>query len=260
MALKVYSVFYYGHVIDNTNNVINFKEGAGPEKTAILPVGAYTLTKFVQVIVNALNAASLLTWSGSVNRTTGVITITSSSSASLLLLSGSAAVYAPYLIMGFNQADINNTTTFVGSTRSGFSYSPQFPLQDYKGKNENKKLVNAVVSKSATGDKISVQKFGEERFIKCNIKNITNQPTSGVLRNDPKAKENVSAFMEYCIEKRPIEFMEDENIRSAFDKVYLQSSAANQDGTQYELTEYTDRNLPEFFETGLLTFKIIGVE
>lgn len=260
MALKSHSVFYYGHVIDSTNNIINFREGAGIEKTATLPVGAYTLTKFVAVITAALNGASLLTWSGSVSRTTGIITITSSSSASLLLGSGSAAVFAPYELMGFNAADIVNTTLFVGSYRSGFSYSPQFPLQDYKGKNQNKKLVNAVVSKSATGDKISVQKFGEERFIKCNIKNITNRPTTGTLRGDPKAVENVTAFLEYCIEKRPIEFMEDENILSVFDKVYLQSTPQSSDGTQYELTEYIDRNLPEYFESGLLTFKIIGVE
>lgn len=260
MALKVHSVFYYGHVIDSTNNIINFKEGVGAEKTATLPVGAYTLTKFLEIILSALNGASAFTWTGSVDRTTGIITLNSSSSASLLFGTGTSATYAPYVLMGFTGTDKNNLTTFVGTSRSGSIYAPQFPLQDYKGKNENKKLINAVVSMSATGDKISVQKFGEERFIKCNIKNITNYGSTGVLRNDPEAVANATAFMEYAIEKRPLEFMADENNRSAFDKVYLQSTTQSPDGTAYELMEYVDRNLPEFFETGLLTFKIIGVE
>lgn len=260
MALKVYSQFYYGHIIDDTNNIINFKEGMGPEKSATLPVGSYTLTKFVEVITLALNGASLLDWTGSVDRTTGIITFTSSATASLLLQTGSQAVFSPYVLLGFMQSDILNTTTFTGSYRSGYVYSPEFPLQDYKSKTENKKLVNAVVSKSATGDKISVQKFGEERFIRANIKYISNNPTSGVLKFNSTAKEEAQTFLEYIIEKHPIEFMEDDQDPNTFDKVYLQSTPQSTDGTQYELTEYVDRSLPGFYESGLLTFKIINTE
>ena len=60
MALKTHSLFFYGHKIDENNNFINFKDGAGPELTAEVPVGSYTFTKFLEVIVNVLNGASAL--------------------------------------------------------------------------------------------------------------------------------------------------------------------------------------------------------
>lgn len=260
MALKKHSVFYYGHKIDENNNLINFKEGVGAEKTAEVPVGSYTLTKFLQVITAALNAASSLDWTYSVNRTTRIVTFNSSGTASLLFGTGSNALNSPFALLGFNAADYNNLTSFVGALPSGSEYRPQFPLQDYKGKDQNKKLVNAVVTKSASGDKVSVQSFGTERFIKMNIKNITNQPTAGLLRNNPNAVEEIKTFMDYAVEKNPIEFMEDENDLATFDRVYLESTQADFNGTSYELIEYFDRNLPEYFETGLLNFKVINIE
>lgn len=260
MALKTHSAFYYGHIIDENNNLINFKEGAGPEKTAEIPTGSYTLTKFVEVIVAALNAASSLEWSGSLNRTTGVITLTADGTASLLLLSGTNYLNTPDLLLGMNKVDRLNQTTFVGDFRSGYEYLPQFPLQDYLSKDRNKKLVNPVVSKSASGDTVSVQSFGIEHYIKFNIKWITNNPTDGLLRNDDSAVENVEQFLNYIVEKHPIEFMENETDRNIFDKVYLDSTEAESSGTGYNLKEYTDKDLPEFFESGLLSFRVINKE
>lgn len=260
MALATHSLFYYGHKIDENNNLINFKEGAGPELVAQVPVGSYTLTKFLQVIVAAMNAASSLDWVGSINRSTRIITLTSSGTSSILFGTGSTALNSPASLLGFPSTDILNATSFVGSSGSGFSYAPQFPIQSYTGKNKNKKLVNAVVTKSASGDSVSVQSFGSERFIKGNIKYITNQPTDGLLRANSQAVEEAQSFMDYIIEKNPIEFMENEADPDTFDRVYLNSTDDGQDGTSYELTEYVDRNLPEYFETGLLTFKVINLE
>lgn len=260
MALSSHSLFFYGHKIDENNNLINFKEGAGPELLAEIPVGSYTLTKFLEVIVASLNAASSLDWIGVVNRSTRIITLTSSGTASLLFGTGSTALNSPASLLGFPAADILNMTSFVGSSGSGFSYSPQFPIQSYVGKNRNKRLVNAVVTKSASGDSVSVQSFGTERFIKGNIKYITNQPTDGILRRNVNGVEDAQDFMDYVIEKNPIEFMEDENVPDTFDRVYLDSTDSQQDGTSYELSEYFDRNLPEYFETGVLTFKVINLE
>lgn len=260
MALKVHSVFFYGHKVDENNNLINFKEGAGPEKTAEIPVGSYTMTKFLDVVTASLNAASSLDWTYSVDRTTRIVTFTSSGPASLLFGTGSVYLNSPATLLGFPQTDILNATSFVGSSGTGYEYRPQFPLQSYVPKNQNKKLVNAVVSKSASGDAVSVQSFGIDRLIKGNIRFITNQPTDGVLRNNPNAVEDAQAFMDYIVEKNPIEFMEDENEPDTFDRVYLESAGMGGDGTSYELIEYVDRNLPEFFETGLLTFKVINIE
>lgn len=260
MALASHSVFFYGHKIDENNNLINFKEGAGPEKTASVPVGSYTLTKFVDVVVAALNAASSLDWTGTLDRSTRILTLVSSGSASLLFSTGANALNSPASLMGFPATDILASTSFVGSFGSGSEFRPQFPLQSYIGKNKNKKLVNAVVTKSASGDNVSVQSFGTERLIKFNIRYITNQPTDGKLRNNPNAIAEAQTFMDYVVEKNPIEFMEDENAPEVFDRVYFETGGIGGDGTSYELVEYVDRNLPEFYETGLLTFKVINIE
>lgn len=260
MALSVHSVFFYGHKVDENNNLINFKDGAGPELIAEIPVGSYTLTKFLSTIVASLNAASSLDWTGSVDRTTRIVTLTASGSASLLFGTGSTYLNSPATLLGFPQTDILSATSFVGSSGTGSEYRPQFPLQSYTGKNRNKKLVNAVVTKSASGDNVSVQSFGIDRMIKGNIKFITNQPTDGILRNNPNAVEEVQNFMDYIVEKNPIEFMEDESDPDTFDRVYLDSAGMGMDGTSYELIEYVDRNLPEYFETGVLTFKVINIE
>lgn len=259
MAISSHSLFYYGHVVTGDNNLIPFKEGAGPEKIAELPVGSYTLSRFVEIIVAALNAASSLDWGGTVNRSTRVINLTSSGPASLLFGTGSVNANTPAALAGFNATDKLNLTSFFGDFASGYSYSPQFPLQSYLPKTANKKMVNAVVTKSATGDSVSVQSFGIDRFIKGNIKFITNQPTEGVLRNNPNALEEIKDFMDFIVEKNPIEFMEDENDPDSYDPVYLESTQTDANGTSYELTEYVDRNLPEYFETGLLTFKVINL-
>lgn len=261
MALKGHSLFYYGHKVDETNNKINFTDiTLGPELVAEIPVGSYTLTKFLQVVANALNVISANDWTVTVDRTTRLVTLTSSVASDLLFLTGSNALNSPFSLLGFTQSDFLNQTSFVATLPSGQSYSPQFPLQSYKSKEQNKKLVNAVVSKSATGDSVSVQSFGVDRFIKLNIKYATNNPTEGLLRNNPNAVEELEAFMDYVIEKAPIEFIENELDPDTFDKVYLESAPGSQDGTGYELIEFFDRGLPEFFETGVLTFKLINVE
>lgn len=261
MALKNHSVFYYGHKIDETNNLIDFADSAGgPEITAEVPVGSYTLTKFLDVIVNAINAASALTWDYTIDRETRIVTFTSSGPADILFGTGTNALNSPAALLGFPASDILNDTSFVGTDPSGYEWKPQFPLQDYRGKDKNKKLVNAVVTESASGDSVSVQSFGVEHTIKMNAKYITNQPTEGLLRYDVAGVENATAFMDYVIDKNPVEFMEDETDRDTFERVFLKSSGTDGTGTSYELTEYVDRNLPEYFETGLLTFKVINLE
>jgi len=261
MALKYHSVFYYGHKVDENNNIIDFADSpGGTELFAEIPVGSYTLTKYLEVFIGALNAASSLTWSASVDRITRIVTIESSAPADLLFGTGVNNTTSPASLLGFDQADMTNQTTFVGSFGSGFEWRPKFPLQDYKGKDKNKKLVNAVVNKSASGDNVSVQSFGVDRFIKMNAKWITNRSTDGILRPGETAVEEAIAFMDYAVEKHPMEFMENEDLRDTFDKVYLESTGQGGDGTMYELMEYVGQNLPEYFETGILTFKVINLE
>ena len=260
MALSSHSVFYFGHEVTDANNLIPFKDGTSAEKIAQVPVGFYTLTKFVEVVVASLNAASSLAWSYNIDRNTRRVTLQASGPASLLFSSGSVGLNSPYALLGFNREDYILQTLFAAESASGKEYTPQFPLQDYSPKEKNKELVGAVVSKSATGDTVSVQSFGVNRYIKLNIKFITNTPTTGVLRYDFNAIEKAVEFMDFIVNKAPIEFMADENDRATFDRAYLESTPQSPNGTEYELKEYYDRGLPDFYETGLLTFKVINKE
>lgn len=260
MAIKNHSVFYFGHEVTDANNLIPFKDGTSAEKIAQVPVGFYTFTKFVEVVVASLNAASTLEWTYTIDRNTRKVVLQSSGFASLLFASGSVGLNSPYELLGFNREDYVLQSIFIAENASGKEYRPQFPLQDYSPKEKNKELVSAVVSKSATGDTVSVQSFGVNRYIKFNIKYITNTSTAGVLRYDFSAVEKATEFMDYIINKAPIEFMESELDLSVFDKVYLEATSESPNGTEYMLKEYYDRGLPDFYETGLLTFKVINKE
>jgi hypothetical protein len=263
MALGTHSVFFYGYQITDDNRYICFKEGAGAEKLAILPIGTFSLSKLLEVVASALNTASTLSWSVSLNRSTRVFTINVDSTASILWLTGASADKGAHTLLGFAQADQNNLLSFVGSVGSGKAYTPQYKLQDYKDKTEKQKLINATINKSASKNVVSVQHFGVESFYVFNIKYITNRDVSGsdaFLRTNSKAVEEAKDFLQWITQKYLIEFMPDENDLDTFDKIYLDSSAQDNDGVGYELIEYTNIDIPNVFETGLLTFTVVNKE
>lgn len=256
-ALRTYSSFIYGHTVDTNNRYINFKEG-GPELTATLEIGSYTLTKFLDVIAVAMNAAGANDYTVTLDRTTRIITLASSANFDLLVATGTNAGESVLPLMGISGADVLATTSVVGTLPSGSYYEPQFVLQEYLPSSKNKRAASATVSKSASG-KISVQKFGDERFMKCNIKYCTDiiQPVGGPIQTQESGVDNVVAFMEYAITKAPLEFIQDKASPETFERVILESTSQAQDGTGYELRELYDRGLPYYFETGPLKFRVI---
>lgn len=263
MALGTHSVFYYGYVVTADNQYINFKEGAGAEKTAVVPVGTYSLTRFIQVVALALNNASSISWGVTVDRSTRLITILPDTTASLLFATGSSAAKSLRVLLGFAATDFNNLAVFFATAPSGSAYRPQYKLQDYKDKTEVQKLINATVNKSASKQYVSVQHFGVESWYMFNIKYITNRDVSGsdeFYKNNPTAVEEAKAFLQWVTQKYVVEFMPDENNTAVYDRMYLDKSAQDNDGVGYELKEYNDLNLPNFFETGLLTFTVIDTE
>jgi hypothetical protein len=259
MSIKTHSAFYFGYVVNADNQYINFKEGAGVEKTAIVPVGTYSLTRLLQVVAAALNTASLVDWSLQVNRSTRVVTLT----ASLLFGTGGNAVKSIAPLLGFNLLDYNNLTIFTGAFASGKAYYPQYLLQDYKDKTETQKLINATINKSASKQTVSVQHFGVEMFYKFNIKYITNRNVEGSPAfwvNNSSAVEEAKEFLQWITQKYIVEFMPDQADPDTYDRMYLDTSAQDNDGVGYTLIEYVDRDLPNFFESGLLTFTVITKE
>lgn len=263
MSLASHSVFYYCQEVTNDNRYINFKEGAGLEKTAVVPVGTYSLTKLLQVVSAALNSASSIDWAVTVDRSTRIVTIVADSTASLLWATGLNSTQNIAALIGHAPVDVLNVLTFTGVNASGFEYRPQYKLQDYKDNTMTRKLVNPTVNKSSSKQKVSVQYFGVEEMFKFNIKYVTNRDVSGsddFYKNNSQAVEELKAFLNFIMLKNVIEFMPDENTPNTFFRMYLDSGAQNGDGTGFEIVEYVDRDMPNFFETGLLTFTLVTSE
>jgi hypothetical protein len=256
MALDNFSIFYYGHEITVSNNIINFDEGGG-ELAATLEVGFYSLTDFAIEVQRALNDAGALTYTVSVNRTTRLITISAGSNFSLLFDTGTQAAVAPFTLLGFDEDDFTGASTYTGTLPSGSQYVPQFRLQNYSSSDDNISLIDAVVNKSANG-RVQVVRFGTERFFEMAMKYLTNTAMDGqVILNNPNGLADARDFFEYAVNKAPMEFMPSISARSTFYKVLLESTPESRDGVAYKLKEMVNQNIPGLYETGNLKFRLL---
>ena len=249
--LNTYSKWYFGHTIDSSNNILSFNDGSG-DKTATLKLGDYTLTEFVTEIARSMNAASSVTFSASVNRSTRLITISAGSSFELSTASGSAA--NPFGLMGFSGADKTGANTYTGSTASGSEFKPQMKLKGFIDFNDNQKSAYSSVAKSANGTTETVS-FGDENMMVCDIIYQTNNNTTGsVIENQANGLDNLRTFMQYVTKKRKVEFIPNRDAPNTFTKCILESTQASGDGTGFRLNEYLG-TLPGFFSSGTLTWR-----
>lgn len=257
MSLSTQSLFYYGHEITDENYLLDFDEGGG-ELTAELALGSYTLTEFVAELKRALDAAGGNTYTVVVDRTTRVITISADGNFDLLTLTGTHVGTSPWELIGFTQvADKTGTNTYEAENPSGSSYQTQFVPQSYIGPEDLQEAVEATVHESAAGD-LQVFRFGTNRFIEMNLTFITNRDMTGsVIRNNPTGVLEAQQLLQYATRKLRMEFMEDVADPSSFFPVILESTPQNQKGVGYRLNELYGRGLPEFFETGLLRFRVV---
>lgn len=259
MSLRSYSSFYYGHTIDTTNYAIDFKEGAGPELQATVSPGSYSLEDFAQAVATALNTAGALNYTASVDRVSRKITFAADGVFSLLVATGSRLANTAFTLAGFTGADRTGAATYEGNAVSGFVYYPQFILQDHIPKEKNIKAIDPVVNKSAAGV-TEVVRFGTERMVTCNIKYITDttMPPSSPIVNNASGVEDAIDFIEYAVQKKPFEYMPDKDAPDTFDKVILESTPKSPQGTDYEMKELYDQQLPGFFETGKIVMRVLG--
>lgn len=259
MALTTKSSFFYGFEITEDNRYLDFSEGLNVYSVSI-PVGSYTFTSILVAVVNAMNAVGSNTYTPVYDRQNMFFTISSSLVFTSLGTSGVRSSQSILPTLGMDTAD-QSVTSMNSIYQAGSYYNPQFTLQDHIAPENNKRSLTATVSKSASGDKVSVQTFGEERFLECNIKYITEveQGSSGKLDSDGSALPNVRAFMDHCISKQYVEFMPDRDNKSSYGTFILDSTPESQDGTAYRLKELYGQGLPFYFETGVLRFKKVEV-
>lgn len=254
MSLETFSIFYYGFEFDADHQYIDFSEG-GPQITASVELGAFDPEELAVKITTAMNTAGAFTYSCSFNRTTRVFTISSTSTFSLLIATGTSGAKA-FDVFGFSGSDKTGASSYSGVS-AGLVYEPQFIIQDHISTDNFQRLVMPSVNKSADGS-VEVIRFGTEKFIQANFKFITNKASDNrVIKNNQTGIEDTQDFLQWAIFKKPIDFMKDIDDRSVFQTVILESTPDNKDGTGYKLKELYDRGLPGFFETGTLVFRLI---
>lgn len=257
MALGFFSKFYYGLVIDNENRFLNISEG-GPELQVELEAGSYSFTDGAVMIQTAFNAVGALGYTVTTNRASRSIEISATGNWEALIQSGTLGANQAWTQIGFNQTvDLTGAATYEGSGPAVQEYNPQFWLQDYTPSTNKKRASEATVRKTATGA-VEVVTFGTERFMKCSIKYATDKVTDDkVIRYNPTGVADFRSFMEFCITKAKLEFMEDALQPNNFETMILEKTEQDQNGVEFEMREMVSQNLPDFYEITGLTFRVI---
>jgi len=257
MSLNTHSKFYYGYEISDAALFIDFNEGAGA-LFAELEIGSYSLTDALTELARALNDAGTLTYTVTVDRTTQTVTIAASGAVSLLVTSGAHAGTSAFGVFGFTGADRASLASHLGNAQAGSSYATQFIVQSYIGPDDYQDATYGTVNKSASGQ-VEVIRFGVERFHEFNLKYVNDRDhgVGGPIRYNATGIDDLRALMQYLVTKGPLEFMPDEDDPDVFDKVLLETTADDSKGLKYKLRELYGQNLPGYFETGALKFRVI---
>jgi hypothetical protein len=251
MSIDTYSAFTYGHTITTDNNYINFNEGAG-ELSATVAIGSYSLSEFIDAISVALNSTGTLEYSVSIDRSTRLITITSTANFDLLVTSGSNASISAYSLIGYIGADLTGASSYEGDSSSGSYFEPQNILQSYVAFIDNVKTTNAAVNQSASGI-VEVVSYGAVRFMECNIVPQTDITGQGSIKDDANGVANLRDFISYCITKAPIEFIPDIDTPSTFTKCLLESTRESKQGVDFKIKQF--KKLFAYFQSGALVFR-----
>jgi hypothetical protein len=248
MAIDTFSTFYYGQSVTKDTWSINFKEGGGSELEAQVAIGAYTLTDFLVAVKTALDSEGALTYTVSVDRNTRLITISTSSTFSLLVSTGSQNGTSLWSLLGFSGSDRTGASTYTGNLPCGSEYKNQFKLQDFTSSDDFQEKVDPTVLESASGN-VEVVNFGTRKLFEMSFKYISNLAGDGsVFRNNPNGLSDARSFFQYITQKKPFEFMQDDSQRSNYKKVILESTPSSSNGTAYKLVELVGQNLPGYYE------------
>ena len=278
MTLKTQPVFYYGFEVLSEYTWVDFKEGEfGTELSFEMSVGNYTAEEIRQNLEDGFNSAGTLDYSVKFDRFTRKYVIHTNDYFELLLFSGSHADNSFLKTIGFSSHPVwggghlyGDPHLFYGDVDSGLftihgakypaglKFDPQFCIQDYLDADDNEELQDASVNEAVDPREIEVIYFGEKNIYEMNFEYITNRemPCGGPIRNNPQGVEEANSFMKWGIRRKVIEFMPDKSNPSEYVIIRLEkASGGGRSGTKYKLKELVRRSLPEFYETGKLTFR-----
>jgi hypothetical protein len=250
--IYTHSLFYYGFTVTESSRSLDFVEG-GVSKEAVLDLGNNTFSTIASKVQTALNSVSENVYTVTGDRETRKFTISSSEPFDLPFATGANASTSVGSLLGFS-GDLTGFSSYEGEAAGGV-YAPQFKLQSFLSPLDNSELVSATINESTSGA-LEIVTFGKRRFFEFELKYITNrpQPLGGPIKNNSEGVESARAFMSFAIEKRPLEIMIDEDNKSVFETILLESTPSSGVGTSFRLVEsFSDR--PDYFESGLLRWR-----
>lgn len=254
--LNAWSRIYYGFEVTESNQYLSFNEG-GPELIASVRPGKYSLTQGLDALATAMSDVGSQVYSASVDRETRRVTISATGAFSLLITTGSTFASSIFPMLGFAGADVGPGMTFTGAGALGTSYHPQFKFQDWVSPDHFKRSVDSTVKKTA-GGQVEVVTFGRERLIQLNIRYATDRPMDGrVIRNNPAGVQALVDLMDWLVMKAPVEIIPNEASPATFYTAIIEKTPDSPTGVDYKLRELYEKQLPEFFETGILQFVVV---
>jgi len=258
MALNNYSKFYYGQTITRTNLYLNFQEDGDP-LTARVEIGAYTLTSLAGKVATALNAIGDYEYEVSVDRASRKYTISTAGGEpfSLLIFTGANSTASAFGILGFTGvADLTGSNSYEAAEGCGYEYITQTPLANFSDFKHNKEKQDASVNETVEG-LTEVISYSTIERMKCDFPLITNVTPQKYIRETATGLQEAEAFLDYCITKAPIEFMELHTNSEIFTTCILDKTDKNSKGVGYTLKEKVRQSLPFYYEIKGLTFKKI---
>lgn len=250
-----YSAFNYGHTITSSNRYLNFSEG-GPQLLATLPIGSYILGEVPGLIASALNEIGGQEYSVALDRTTRKLTISAPSNFELLIDSGDNSAISFFELAGFTGADLTGSNSYEGNIETGEQYITQTEVKGYIDFSENKEKIDSVIRTTPNG-LVETISYGTLEKASFDLPFITNKVPQNFIRETATGKEEIEAFMDYCIEKRPIEFIKDINDPLTYTPCILDKVQGYAKGDGYKLNHLVTRKLKDYYELrGIVLRKI----
>lgn len=252
MALTAKSLFNYGIQVTTLNRNLDFvAELAGDTLTAVLTLGFYSPGGLAaQIALQMQSTDPDRIYSVTVDRsvmggTQNRITVsTSGSFLELLFSTGPNAATSPATIMGFLDNDYTGNTTYTGAASTGTILIPDFVGYSYDDSTNMAKLFGAV-NVATSGLKEAVT-FAVQYFVNVEFKY---EPSSRLAE--------WKTFFIWAIQQRQFDFTPEISSPETVYNSTLESTEMDEQGLGYKMREQLDENLPNFYTTGPLKFRII---
>lgn len=250
MALTKGSLFLYGFQVTSLNNYVDFRAASlGPELSAVLRQGYYSLTALMQEIVRAMNAADPNNiYSYSIDRTLNggtenrVTISTDGAYLDLLFGSGTHSTISCAPLIGFSLTDKTGATSYQSTSTAGTVLQPTLTGYTYVPTTMQKRVIGSV-NIAASGEK-EVVTFATHQFFNVEFK------------YEPQAKviSEWQDLVDWMINGRLFEFTPDITDPNTVVDCTLEKTGYDSKGLGFMWREMLP-DFPFLYQTGVMTFR-----